>query len=235
MRHCTYLGHVVGCRLVRPEQSKIEAAKSFPVPLTKKDVHSFLGLTGYYRKFIANYASLIAPLTDLTWNAAPSQVKFRVRELKTQLCNATVLRTPEFGAPFILQTDASDCGIGGVLSQINASKEHAVAYYSRKLAPREKNCSTIEKKCLSIKAAIQNFRVYLVGAKFNVVTDHKALKWLNTMKDNNPRLTRWYLFLQPYQFEVEHRPGKLNGNADALSRSSLPMRSSEGQPSDKVD
>ena len=242
MRHCTYLGHVVGCGRVRPEQSKIEAVKSFPVPLTKKDVRSFLGLTGYYRKFIANYASLVAPLTDLTRNAAPTQVEWDsecekvFKELKIQLCSAPVLRTPDFGVPFILQTDASDCGLGAVLSQMDASgEEHPVAYYSRKLAPREKNYATIEKECLSIKAAIQNFRVYLVGAKFTVVTDHKALKWLNTMKDNNPRLTRWYLFLQPYQFEVEHRSGKLNGNADALSRGSLPMRSSEGQPSDKVE
>ena len=231
MRHCTYLGHVVGCGLVRPEHSKIEAVKSFPVPLTKKDVRSFLGLTGYYRKFITNYASLVAPLTDLTQNAAPSQVKWDLecekvfKELKAQLCSAPVLRTPDFGAPFILQTDASDCGIGGVLSQIDASgEEHPVAYYSRKLAPREKNYATIEKECLPIMAAIQNFRVYLVGVKFTVVTDHKALKWLNTMKDNNPRLTHWYLVLQPYQFEVEHRPGKLNGNADAFSRGSLPMR-----------
>ena len=135
--------------------------------------------------------------------------------------------------PFILPTDASDYGIGAVLSQMDASgEEHPVAYYSRKLAPREKNYATIEKECLSIKAAIQNFRVYLVGAKFTVVTDHKALKWLNTLKDNNPRLTRWYLFLQPYQFEVKHRSGKLNG---ALSRGSLPMRSSESQPSDKME
>ena len=238
MRHCTYLGHVVGCGRVRPEQSKIEAVKSFPVPLTKKDVRSFLGLTGYYRKFIANYASLVAPLTDLTWNAAPTQVEWDsecekvFKELKIQLCSAPVLRTPDFGVPFILQTDASDCGLGAVLSQMDASgEEHPVAYYSRKLAPREKNYAMIEIECLSIKAAIQNFRVYLVGAKFTVVTDHKALKWLNTMKDNNPRLTRWYLFLQPYQF----RSGKLNGYADALSRGSLPMRSSEGQPSDKVE
>ena len=242
MRHCTYLGHVVGCGRVRPEQSKIEAVKSFPVPLTKKDVRSFLGLTGYYRKFIANYASLVAPLTDLTRNAAPTQVEWDsecekvFKELKIQLCSAPVLRTPDFGVPFILQTDASDCGLGAVLSQMDASgEEHPVAYYSRKLAPREKNYATIEKECLSIKAAIQNFRVYLVGAKFTVVTDHKALKWLNTMKDSNPWLTRWYLFLQPYQFEVEHRSGKLNGNADALSRGSLLMRSSEGQPSDKVE
>ena len=74
-----------------------------------------------------------------------------------------------------------------------------------------------------------------MGAKFTVVTDHRALKWLNTMKDNNPQLTRWYLFYQPYQFEMEHRSGKLNGNADALSRGSLPLRSPQGQPPDKVE
>eukprot|EP00731_Ephydatia_muelleri_P014418 Em0008g138a len=161
MRHCTYLGHVVGCGRVRPEQSKIEAVKSFPVPLTKKDVRSFLGLTGYYQKFIANYASLVAPLTDSTRNAAPTQVEWDsecekvFKELKIQLCSAPVLRTPDFGVPFILQTDASDCGLGAVLSQMDASgEEHPVAYYSRKLAPREKNYATIEKECLSIKAAI---------------------------------------------------------------------------------
>jgi len=242
MRHCTYLGHVVGCGQVKPEQSKLEAVKRFPIPLTKKDVRSFLGLTGYYRRFIANYASLVAPLTDLTRNTAPTQVEWTsncekvFQELKMQLCSVPVIRTPDFKVPFILQTDASDCGIGGVLSQLDASgEEHPVAYFSRKLVPREKNYATIEKECLSIKAAIQNFRVYLFGAKFTVVTDHRALKWLNTMKDNNPRLTRWYLFLQPYQFEVEHRSGKLNGNADALSRGSLRLRSPQGQPPDKVE
>ena len=242
MRHCTYLGHVVGCGQVKPEQSKLEAVKRFPIPLTKKDVRSFLGLTGYYRRFIANYASLVAPLTDLTRNTAPTQVEWTsncekvFQELKMQLCSVPVIRTPDFKVPFILQTDASDCGIGGVLSQLDASgEEHPVAYFSRKLVPREKNYATIEKECLSIKAAIQNFRVYLFGAKFTVVTDHRALKWLNTMKDNNPRLTRWYLFLQPYQFEVEHRSGKLNGNADALSRGSLPFGPLKGQPPDKVE
>eukprot|EP00731_Ephydatia_muelleri_P001672 Em0001g1672a len=154
MRHCTYLGHVVGCGQVKPEQSKLEA------------------------------------------------------------------------------TDASDCGIGGVLSQLDASgEEHPVAYFSRKLVPREKNYATIEKECLSIKAAIQNFRVYLFGAKFTVVTDHRALKWLNTMKDNNPRLTRWYLFLQPYQFEVETSVWKVKWECRCLVQRLATLWTTEGTAS----
>eukprot|EP00731_Ephydatia_muelleri_P023329 Em0015g912a len=127
MRHWTSLGHVVGCGRVRSEQNKIEAVKSFPIPLTKKDMSSFLGLTGYYQKFIANYT--------------PSDSYAE--------CSSN--------------TDAS-------------GEEHPVAYYSWKLAQREKNYATIEKECLSIRAAIQNFRVYLVGSTFTVVTDHKAFK-----------------------------------------------------------
>ena len=109
---------------VRPEQSKVEAVMSFPIPFTKKDVRSFLGLTSYYRKVIANYASLVTPLADLTRNAAPAKVEWEIgcektfKELKTQLCSAMF-----FGVPFILQTNASVCGIGGVLSQIDASGE----------------------------------------------------------------------------------------------------------------
>eukprot|EP00731_Ephydatia_muelleri_P001660 Em0001g1660a len=153
------------------------------------------GLTGAEQarsgKEISDSAHQEGSPTQVEWTSNCEKV---FQELKMQLCNVPVIRTPDFKVPFILQTDASDCGIGGVLSQLDASgEEHPVAYFSRKLVPREKNYATIEKECLSIKAAIQNFRVYLFGAKFTVVTDHRALKWLNTMKDNNPRLTRWYL------------------------------------------
>eukprot|EP00731_Ephydatia_muelleri_P003158 Em0001g3158a len=99
------------------------------------------------------------------------------------------------------ETDASGCGIGGVLRQVVdvSGEENPMTYYIGKMAPMEKIYATIEKECLSIKAAIQNFRVYLLETKFTIVTDHKALKWLNTMKDNNPR---WYIVLQPHQFKV---------------------------------
>ena len=119
---------------------------------------------------------------------------------------------------FILQTDASERGIGAVLSQCDENgTEHPVAFYSRKLLPREVKYSTIEKECLAIKAATHNFRVYLLGRKFTIQTDHRALEWLDRLKDNNARLTRWSLALQPYQFVVRYRAGSANNNADGLS------------------
>ena len=119
---------------------------------------------------------------------------------------------------FVLQTDASDRGVGAVLSQRDDDGvDHPVAFYSRKLLPREERYSTIE-KCLAIKLATHAFRVYLLGRQFEVQTDHRALEWLNRLKDHNARLTRWSLALQPYDFVVKYRAGKTNGNADALSR-----------------
>jgi len=94
-----------------------------------------------------------------------------------------------------------------------------VAYFSRKLLPREEKFSTIEKECLAIKLAVQAFRVYLIGRPFVIQTDRQALEWLDRMKENNSRLTRWSLCLQPYQFDVEYRSGKSHNNADTLSRS----------------
>ena len=127
--------------------------------------------------------------------------------------------SPDFTKPFVLQTDASDVGIGAVLSQSDDKElDHPIAYYSRKLLPRERKYSTIEKECLAIKLAVHAFRVYLLGKPFLIETDHRALEWLNSVKENNPRLARWSLLLQPYQFSVKHRPGARNGNADSLSR-----------------
>ena len=119
----------------------------------------------------------------------------------------------------MLQTDASDRGIGAVLSQCNdEGEEHPVAYFSCKLLPREERYSTVEKECLAIKLGIQAFRVYLLGRTFLIETDHCALEWLDRLKGNNARLAGWSLVLQPYDFKVQHRPGQSNGNADALSR-----------------
>lgn len=96
--------------------------------------------------------------------------------------------------------------------------EHPVAFYSRKLLPREERYSTVEKECLAIKASTHSFRVYLLGRKFTIQTDHRALEWLDRLKDNNARLTRWSLALQPYQFTVRYCAGTSNNNAGGLSR-----------------
>ena len=225
MIECTFLGHIVGHGQVRPHPDKIDAVVSFPVPETKKQVRTFLGLTGYYRKFIPHYSTIAAPLTDLTKKSEPNRIIWNegceqaFRQLQGILCSGPVLRNPNFDQLFILQTDASNRGVGAVLSQAAESgEEHPVAYYSRKLLPREEKYAVIEKECLAIKLAVHTFRTYLLGRTFLIQTDHHALEWLNRIKNDNPRLTRWSLALQPYQFTIRHRPGVANQNADALSR-----------------
>jgi len=151
MSQCTYLGHVVGNGLVCPEPSKIQSVESFLTPANKKQVRRFLGLTGYYRKFIPDYAKNAAPLTDLTRKNKPNQVLWiaecdmAFQESKSILCSSPVLASPDFTRSFILQTDASERGVGAVLSQCDDNgQEHPVAYFSRKLVPREEHYSTIK-------------------------------------------------------------------------------------------
>ena len=215
MSRCSYLGHVVGEGLVRPEHSKVDSVKQFQVPTTKSDVRTFLGLTGYYRKFIQEYAEIAAPLTDLTRKNAPNHVQWTeecdgaFNRLKDCLCCEPILRSPDFSLTFVLQTDASGRAIGAVLSQFGGDdEEHPVAYYSRKLLPREEKYSTVEKECLAIILGIQTFRVYLLGRPFVIQTDHRSLEWLDRLKENNGRLTRWSLALQPYQYSVQYRTGQ---------------------------
>ena len=202
IRETTYLGHLVGGGEVKAESNKVEAVREFPRPVTKKDVRSFLGLTGYYHKFIPSYASIAAPLSDLTKKCRPQVVNWRPECeeafycLKESLCVPPVLASPNLNQPFIIQTDASERGIGSMLSQLGGDQqEHPVMFLSRKLLPREKNYATVEKECLAVVWAIQSLQVYLCGQEFTIQSDNHALQWLDRMKDKNPRLTRWSLTL----------------------------------------
>ena len=215
MGKCSYLGHIVGDGIIQPEKSKLEAVKNYPTPTTKKRVRAFLGLTGYYRKFIPAYANLAVTLTDLTRKSAPTRVRWTserekaFQSLKEALCSRPILRSPNLDKEFILQTDASNQGVGAVLSQFEIDgQEHPVAYFSRKLLPRETRYSTIEKECLAIKLATHAFRVYLLGRKFTIQTDHRALEWLHRLKDNNARLVRCPTALQfpsPLSYRTRQR------------------------------
>lgn len=234
MSRCAYLGHIVGGGEVCPEDVKVQAVRDFPIPTSKKQVRAFLGLTGYYRRFMPNYADIASPITDLTRKDAPNRVKWTpscqqaFTSLKNTLCSSPVLRSPDFQRNFILQTDASDRGVGAVLSQRDDDgMDYPIAYFSKKLLPREVRYSTVEKECLAIKLATHAFRVYLLGRSFIIQTDHRSLKWLDQLKDTNSRLTRWSLALQPYCYTVEYRSGASNGNADALSRAYDPTTSSQ--------
>lgn len=199
MPECVYLGHTVGGGKVRPEFSKIEAVENFQTPMTKKQVRSFLGLTGYYRKFIPNYATIAHSLDWPKQERLETRVCRIVQEVEGNYLFIASTTEPRFW--IILQTDASDHGVGAVLSQLDEEgKDHPVACFSRKFLPREEKYSTVEKECLGV----QTFRVYLLLRVFTIQSDHRALEWLDRIKENNAQLTRWSLSLQPYQFKVEN-------------------------------
>ena len=225
MTTCKYLGHVVGNGTTSPQQCKIESIETFKTPRIKKGVRAFLGLAGYYRRFLLNFSTIAAPLSDLTMNIAPNRVEWTdkceraFQTLKQALAAQPILATPDYSKEFIVQTDASEQGIGAVLSQQDDDRgDRPLAFFSWKLLDRERNYSTVEKECLAIVAALKHFEVYLLGRTFVVQTDHRALKYLNSMRSTNSRLTRWALTLQDYNFRVKYRPGESKGNADALSR-----------------
>ncbi len=138
-------------------------------------------------------------------------------KVKAALCGGPLLHSPNFDLPFLLQTDASDRGLGAVLAQVVGGEERPVLYLSRKLSKRETRYSTVEKECLAIRWAVLTLRYYLLGREFTLCSDHAPLQWLHRMKDTNARITRWYLALQPFKFKVIHRPGVQMAVADFLS------------------
>ena len=200
-----YLGHLVGGGDLEPDPGKVQAVKEYPQPETKKDVRAFLGLAGYYRRFIPNFAAVAVPMTELTRKGQPHRVCWTQRQgdafqkLKDILVQGPVLRVADPSKPYVLQTDASDQGFGAALSQVDQSgEEHPVAFASRKLLPRETRYSTIEKECLAIVWALRFFHVYLYGQSFTIQTDHQPLAWLQRMRNTNSRLTCWAIAVQPY-------------------------------------
>ena len=221
---CEFLGHVIGNGLVSPADLKVGAVRDFPVPSTKKQVRQFLGLTGYYRRFIANYAEHTFALAEATKKSAPDRVVFselllnECLYLKNALCGLPSLTLPVPSDQFLLQTDASGVGLGAVLSVVRGDEELPVAFFSKKLQPRERRYGATELEGLAVVAEVTHFDAYLITHPFIIETDHKALTFLNTADHNNGRLARWAMRLQPYSFNIRYRPGPLNVNADVLSR-----------------
>lgn len=224
-REVMYLGHLITEFGVKPDEKKVCAVTDFPIPRTQKDIKSFLGLTGYYRRFIKNFSALTQPLTKLlrknvefNWTSIQQQ---SFENLKSILCSEPILQYPDFTKPFVLTTDASNYAIGSILSQGKVPDDLPIAYASRTLNKAESNYSTTEKELLAIVWSVKHFRPYLYGNKFFIYTDHKPLTWLFNVKDPGSRLVRWRLALEEYSYEIIYKPGKLNQNADCLSRPPL--------------
>lgn len=218
-RESEYLGHIITPDGVRPNPSKIKVIQEISLPKTVKEIRSFLGLTGFYRKFIKDYSRIALPMISKLKKGAVINVNDQVyidsfNKLKKILCIDPVLAYPKFDRLFVLTTDASNAALGAVLSQ----NGHPIAYTSRTLNKHELNYSAIEKELLAIVWAVKYFRPYLFGRKFKVQTDHRPLVWLNSLKEPNIKLQRWKIMLNEYDFDVEYIKGKTNQVADFLSR-----------------
>lgn len=213
-----FLGHIVTPEGIRPNSKKIDAIRRFPIPKTQREIKSFLGLIGYYRKFIKNFAKIVKPLTQRLKKGEKiiidDNYKHTFEYCKTLLSNEPILAYPDFSKEFQLTTDSSNFALGAVLSQDG----HPICYASRTLNPAEQNYSTIEKELLAIVWACKYFRPYLYGQKFTAFSDHKPLEWLFSLKTPNARLHRWRLELEEFDFNVKYKKGKENQAADALSR-----------------
>ena len=221
-RETKFLGHVVGPNGVGTDPAKVEAVRNWQVPRSVGEVRSFLGLASYYRRFVRDFASTASPLHRLTdkgrkfeWNESCEAAFTRLREALT---TAPILALPDPGCRFIVDTDASDTGLGAVLSQEREEGERVVAYYSRALHRAERNYCVTRRELLAGITALHHFRPYLYGRSFLLRTDHASLMWLLTFREPEGQLARWIEALQSYDFEVQHRAGRLHCNADALSR-----------------
>lgn len=224
-----YLGFVVDREGLRTNPEKVEAMINYPSPKTATEIKRFVGLCSWYRRFIPHFSSITAPITALLkgrrksqriqWSEAAEESFLRIKQA---LVSAPVLAAPNFDKPFTIQCDASDVGLGCVLSQLDSeSREVPVAFASRTLSRTERRYTATEKECLAVLFGVQKFRPYVEGTHFYVITDHNSLLWLHRLKDPVGRLARWAVKLQQFNMTIEHRKGIHNVVPDALSRAPL--------------
>jgi len=218
-----YLGFLIDANGFHPDPEKTSAIVDYPRPKNIREIRRFLGMTGWYHRFIPRYAELACPLTDLlkskskiVWTEAAEN---SFNRLRTCLISAPILSTPNFHEPFTIQCDASDKALGAVLTQGEGKHERVIAFLSKKFTAPQRKYAATEKECLAVIVAVKKFRQYIEGSKFTVITDCAALKWLAKFNDaTNGRLCRWALQLQSFDFEIVHRKGQNNLVPDALSR-----------------
>jgi len=219
---CEYLGHVVGNGKITMMEKKIRKVINFPEPQNIREVMSFLGVTGYYRKFVKDFAKIANPLNllthkgaDFVWTPACAAA---FETLKRVFNESVPLQMPDYTKPFIIDTDASDIAIGAVLGQIDGEgKERPVFFASRKLSPAEKKWPVRDKEALAIMYGCESFRHHVLGTHFTVRSDHHSLQWL--MNASTGRIARWATQLAEYEpFDIVYRRGESNKVADALSR-----------------
>ncbi|KAD4586481.1 hypothetical protein E3N88_24082 [Mikania micrantha] len=218
LREVQFLGHIISEKGIQVDPSKIEAIKRWETPTTPTKIRQFLGLAGYYRRFIRNFSKIALPLTMLTqkdrkfdWDE-PQEEAFQL--LKQRLCKAPILSLPEGTEDFVVYCDASRQGLGAVLMQ----RDKVIAYASRQLKIHEKNYTTHDLELGAVVFALKIWRHYLYGTKCTIYTDHKSLQHILDQKMLNMRQRRWVELLNDYDCEIRYHPGKANVVANALSR-----------------
>lgn len=240
-----FLGFVVDQHGLRTDPDKVSAISSLPKPNTVTEVRRALGLFSWYRRFVPNFASMSAVITDLikgkgkksaiTWNPAAEEA---FNNLKLALISSPTLASPDYRQPikpFVIYTDACNYGLGAVLTQKgDDGEEHPISYASRTLNQAERHYSATEKECLAVVFGILKFRPFIEGLHFEVITDHYSLLWLLQMQDPHGRLARWSVQLQQFNFKITHRPGKLHELPDALSRCPLEISALHGEDFSKT-
>ena len=221
-RQITFLGYVVSAKGIETDPEKVRVVQEWPAPANISEVRSFIGLCSYYRKFVKSFAELAAPLHDLTkknarfrWEAAHQSA---FEELKGRLISSPILALPQHEGLFVLDADASDHSLGLVLSQEQEGQERVIAYASRRYSNAERNYCITRKELLAIIYGLKQFRQYLLGRKFLIRTDHAPLQWLYRTPEPIGQQGRWLDLLAEYEFDIQHRPGRVHNNADALSR-----------------
>ena len=217
-----FLGHVVSAEGIAMQNDKVAAIRDWPPCRNVSEVRAFMGLSGYYRRFVKDFSIIASPLYDLMkkgvkfcWSDACQEA---FDTLKQRLMTGPVLALPENEGMYLLDTDASDTGLGAVLSQIQPEGERVIAYASRTLTVSERKYETTRKELLAVVYGLQKFRQYLLGRHFTILTDHAALSWLRRTPEPMPQLARWLTYIKQFDYEVLHRPGTKHGNADGLSR-----------------
>ncbi|KAG8479786.1 hypothetical protein CXB51_029317 [Gossypium anomalum] len=221
LREVGFLGHIVSGEGIRVDPSKISAIVNWSPPKNVSEVRSFLGLAGYYQRFVQGFSMIASPMTRLLqkdvkfeWTDECQQSFNRLKDLLTK---APVLVQPEPGKEFVIYSDASLNGLGCVLMQ----EGKVIAYASRQLKPHERNYPVHDLELAAIVFALKIWRHYLYGEKCHIYTDHKSLKYLMTQKNLNLRQRRWLELIKDYDLIIDYHPGKANVVADALSRKFL--------------
>ena len=228
------LGHVISENGIEVDKAKVDLISNLPPPRTVKDIRSFLGHAGFYRRFIKDFSKISRPLCNLLAKDAPfmfdDDCLHAFTRLKTELTSAPIIRPPDWSVPFEIMCDASDYALGAVLGQRIGKLHHVIYYTSRTLNDAQINYSTTEKELLVVVFALDKFRSYLLGSKVVVYSDHAALKYLFSKKDAKPRLIRWILLLQEFDLEIRDKKGSKNVVADHLSRLIVKCEAEVGMP-----